>query len=500
MRFCQKNSLLIPEMLLTDLSSQQLYPISYFPQLEHSTIYNPQFPFSKDLQTHLQGKQLLLDEIPYSIEMLQSHYEQGYISYRVGVSSGKSLTCYRCGNHQLQLFAAFDCARCKSRCWYCRKCIMMGRVSQCTPLISWIGPEKEIHRPEQILSWSGQLSEAQRVASDEVVTAVNSQQQILVWAVCGAGKTEVLFSGIETALAAGKRVCLATPRTDVVIELAPRIKAAFPGIDVIALYGGSEDRHKYAPITLATTHQLLRFYRAFDVIIIDEVDAFPYSSEPMLEYAVEQAKKEMSSTIYLSATPSKAWQKQVHQGKRQAIKIPARYHKHPLPIPTLKWCGNWQKLLRKKKIPTVVLHWLKSHLASKKQVFLFVPHIQEAEKYAMLLKQLNQRIEAVHSEDVQRKEKVAAFRRGEIPILITTTILERGVTVPNIDVAVLGAEDAIFTESALVQISGRVGRSADFPTGEILFYHYGKTASMIAAKKHIEQMNKEGRARNLLKG
>ncbi|KHF29008.1 Transcription-repair-coupling factor [Anoxybacillus sp. BCO1] len=91
-----------------------------------------------------------------------------------------------------------------------------------------------------------------------------------------------------------------------------------------------------------------------------------------------------------------------------------------------------------------------------------------------------------------------AFRRGHIPILVTTTILERGVTVPNIDVAVFGAEQPIFTESALVQIAGRVGRSAQYPTGDIRFFHFGKTKAMVKAKRHIVRMNDEARKRGLL--
>ncbi len=115
------------------------------------------------------------------------------------------------------------------------------------------------------------------------------------------------------------------------------------------------------------------------------------------------------------------------------------------------------------------------------------------------MKQLDERIEGVHAEDPKRAEKVQAFRDGRIPLLVTTTILERGVTVPNIDVAVLGAEDRIFTESALVQIAGRVGRSAQFPNGDIRFFHYGKTREMVAAKRQIERMNKEALERGMLK-
>jgi competence protein ComFA len=65
---------------------------------------------------------------------------------------------------------------------------------------------------------------------------------------------------------------------------------------------------------------------------------------------------------------------------------------------------------------------------------------------------------------------------------------------------VLGSEDDIFTESALVQISGRVGRNAAFPTGEITFFHYGKTQAMLDAKRHIEQMNEEAKNSEYLIG
>ncbi|MEY8741167.1 helicase-related protein [Bacillales bacterium AN1005] len=62
------------------------------------------------------------------------------------------------------------------------------------------------------------------------------------------------------------------------------------------------------------------------------------------------------------------------------------------------------------------------------------------------------------------------MRNKEIKLLITTTILERGVTFPNIDVAVLGAEDAVFTASALIQIAGRAGRSVKNPFGDVAFF------------------------------
>ncbi len=296
----------------------------------------------------------------------------------------------------------------------------------------------------------------------------------------------------------GKRVCIATPRTDVVLELAPRLKKVFPSIPVAVLYGGSKDRHLYAPLTIATTHQLLRFYQAFDTIIVDEVDAFPFSAEETLQYAVEQSRKHTSSMIFLTATPNSALQKECRSGKRNFVTIPARFHRHSLPVPRYAWCGNWRKRLKKGKLPPNVLQWLQHRITAEKQALLFFPRIELMEQLLPLLKKLHPKIESVHAEDPKRKEKVQAMRNKEIPILLTTTILERGVTFPNLDVAVLGAEDKIFTESALVQIAGRVGRSSDYPSGDITFFHYGKTEAMVKARRQILNMNKEAREKGLI--
>ena len=64
---------------------------------------------------------------------------------------------------------------------------------------------------------------------------------------------------------------------------------------------------------------------------------------------------------------------------------------------------------------------------------------------------------------------VEEFRNRAITMLVSTTILERGVTFPFVDVFVLESNHKLFTKSALVQISGRVGRSKERPTGKLLF-------------------------------
>nr|WP_295973908.1 DEAD/DEAH box helicase [uncultured Bacillus sp.] len=630
MRFAIVKNRLIPQILLS--AAENTVPISQM-DIPPQPARNTEFPFNEGLQQQLAGKQLLLEELPFDLQDIQTHYENGYLVYRKGIEfENQKAKCVRCGNREPHLFASFPCARCGEVCLYCRKCIMMGRVSACSPLISWIGPEpkaveklpvKECLQPpaqagwtqqpemEQILStisrsmnrnkqgfcnsnngeemkldgegasytpftsidlfynqeegldepleneelheghrlldghqhplkgqddashflseshikldsypamnpsshpchsaiptqrvsllqWNGKLSPGQRQASDRVAEAISQSQSLLVWAVCGAGKTEVLFQGMNRALMEGKRVCIATPRTDVVLELAPRLQKVFPAIRSAVLYGGSEDRHLNAPLTIATTHQLLRFYQAFDTMIVDEVDAFPFSAEETLQYAVEQARKPTSSVIFLTATPTESLQKECRKGTRSFVTIPARFHRYALPVPRFVWCGHWRKLLKKGMLPPNVLQWLKQLIATEKQALLFFPRIELMEQLLPILKKLHPNIESVHAEDPQRKEKVQAMRQREIPILLTTTILERGVTFPNLDVAVLGAEDNIFTESALVQIAGRVGRSPYYPTGDIAFFHYGKTEAMVKARKQIINMNKEAERKGMI--
>lgn len=497
-------SILIPELLVCKDENQEqqaLQSICNIYDLPRQR-RNDKFQYSRELQHHLLGKKLLLDEIPFPLSEIQNHYINGCIQYNHGliITSKKQFKCKRCGNQDQQLFASFHCTRCQEdSCTYCRNCIMMGRVSQCTPLITWTGPTSNISNSNSHLNWTGQLSTGQQTASNKVIEAIQNNKDLLVWAVCGSGKTEVLFQGILTALQQGKQVCITTPRTDVVLELAPRLKKAFPDTTLSSLYGGSEDRGQSAQLTISTTHQLLRFHKNFDVMIIDEVDAFPYSTDESLQYAAQQAKKEKSTTIYLTATPGEALKLHSKKGKIETVTIPARYHRHPLPIPTFQWCGNWKKKLNKNKnIPSNLKTWVTNHLQIKKQAFLFVPQIEILIDIVVILKKIDPNIEGVHSEDPNRKEKVQAFREGTTPILVTTTILERGVTIPNADVAVLGSEDSIFTESALVQIAGRVGRNPNYPTGKVIFYHYGKTKAMIAAKNQILKMNKEGEMLGLI--
>lgn len=407
-------------------------------------------------------------------------------------------TCRRCNNQASHLFATIDCRMCHHSHLYCRNCIQMGRIMECEPLYYWSGPAFQWPKVANACTWQGRLAETQREAAKEIMNKVQTGGSLLTWAVTGSGKTEMLFPGITEALRLGKRVCIASPRTDVVRELYPRIQAAFQKVPIQALYGGSRDKDGTAQIIISTTHQLFRYRHAFDVLIIDEIDAFPYHQDAALQFAAKEAVKQEHTKIYLTATPRKQHQILIKQKRLEHVFVPIRFHKQPLIVPQLKYCSNLTKQLTENKLPNALRTWLTNREKPTRQLLLFLPTIaltnQLHDSIAGMLVDLEvvereAEVTAVHAEDDARPEKIQLFRDQKLKCLLTTTILERGVTFPAIDVGVIQADHLVFDEAALVQIAGRVGRSVDDPKGELVFFHQGKTDGMVEAIDSIEHMN-----------
>lgn len=385
------------------------------------------------------------------------------------------------------------------RLTYCRECLDFKQINQHS-LLYRSKRKATITHNAHVLNADFQLSTLQQEGSNFSQEILNKGYIGINWAVCGAGKTEMMFESISCALKEGKRVCWAIPRADVVVELVPRLRQAFPNALVVGLHGRSDEKDKYGDIVITTTHQLIRFYQAFEFLIIDEVDAFPYTFDAMLPRLAKKACVPGCATIYLSATPSKQDQRRIKKGDLKCCLIPARYHLYPLDIPKFKWCGHFEQKIARQRLPLSVKKWMLQKIEMKRRALLFVPTIEAGHQLARALKKrLKIEVEFVYSGDSNRLDKVRRFKEGDGQFLITTMILERGVTIADIDVAILGAEHEVFEESALVQISGRVGRSPKFPHGEIVFFHYGVTQAMNDAREQIKMMNKKARERGLLK-
>ncbi|MGX7263884.1 DEAD/DEAH box helicase [Enterococcus crotali] len=404
----------------------------------------------------------------------------------------KEIQCLRCGQIQRKVTV-----RLSNGNYFCPECIQLGRVD--TSQEFYHLPEPESIKKTVHFAWEGKLTDGQQAVSDELLASVKKGESRMIWAVTGAGKTEMLFKTIHYSLECGYRVGVASPRVDVCLELFPRIQAVFPDEPAILLHGKMDERYYYTKLLVCTTHQLLRFFQAFDVLIIDEVDAFPFVNNPLLQYAVKQSSKNKSSLIYLTATPTDASTKRNDQTNLKISILPARYHRRALPVPKIKWCRHWHEKIKKGRSPKQLVTKIRM-LMNKNDVLIFCPSIS-------LMEQLKNAIEkefpevplaCVHSQDSERLEKVLGMRNKKYRILITSTILERGVTFDGVSVIVLGANHSVFATSALVQIAGRVDRRMNYTAGEVWFLHDGCTKAMKEAIRQIKRMNRLGVERGLI--
>lgn len=456
-----------------------------------------------DLERVLQ--QMVLAGEAHWLPGVQLFVKKGWLRHRL------RLTCSRCGSEEEQIELTI-CHTCGQGCAYCTACLGMGRSKCCTPYL--LVPERssgQKERPPTRLAWTGRYSKDQAEAAERARRFVTNpwtrMAEFLIWAVCGAGKTELLFPSAVEALSQGGKVLIATPRKDVVLELAPRIQKVFPEAKVIAVHGSSKEKWEDSDIAIATTHQVMRYYQRFFLVVLDEVDAFPYHNNPVLYRAVSRAVQPEGKLLYLSATPPRYLQKRLvtkpcsMPGKAfydphspTHVLLPGRYHGHALPVPEICTVQGLNKRLKAGREIQPLMEMVQTSLAADRQVFLFVPRIEDVGSTLAYMQgslpQYADSMAGVHAADPLREEKVLSFRKKAIKLMVTTTILERGVTIPGSDVVVVGAQAPVFDEASLVQIAGRVGRSPDDPGGTVLFLQAYRAKAPQAAVRQIKQMNR----------
>ena len=399
-----------------------------------------------------------------------------------------NIRCYRCNHVTAKSLGALPQGE-----FYCPHCINLGRVSTLNKFYHVPEPN-QFTVTEPVLTWKGKLSPLQQQASEKISQGMAAHVQQLLWAVTGAGKTEMMFAGIAAAIERGERIGIASPRVDVCLELFPRLKAAFANCDIALLHGRQELPYHYAQLTICTTHQLLRFYHAFDNLIIDEVDAFPYAANASLLYATKQAIKENGGCLYLTATPGDALLREIKSKRLVVNYLPLRYHGHLLPQIKVRLAFGWRRRLERQQLPPQVIQQLQETLREGHHFLLFVPHIEDLALVEAALRHsfTTFRFATVHASDLERLEKVQKMRDGDYDFLVTTSILERGVTFPEIDVYVLGADDPVFSSSALVQIAGRAGRSQSRPTGRVIFWINCNCRQVNQAVSQVKYLNRKG--------
>lgn len=357
------------------------------------------------------------------------------------------MRCPRCLNTDRSYFYR------GSRGWYCRKCISFGRVM--------LEEDTEKINPLPVREGSEEYTLQYPLTKEQAETAVKcagliETSDVLLHCVCGAGKTELVVPSIAKMLKDRKKVCFAVPRRQVVLELRERLSRYFPRAKVTAVCGGHTDCLD-GDLLLCTTHQLYRYYDTFDLLILDEPDAFPFRGSEVLHGIARTSCR--GRTIFLTATPDEEMKKRVREGSLAVLKLNRRPHGRPLPVPDVITAP----------LPVLfylLLKWLKAHEAYPRMVF--VPTIRSAELTARLIRPFFSCL-ACTSASPDRDEVIGRFRNREFSVIVCTTVLERGVTIPGADICVFPADHEIFDEAGLIQMAGRAGRSFDYPEGDVLF-------------------------------
>lgn len=333
---------------------------------------------------------------------------------------------------------------------YCRKCITF-RGEQA---------EDTLKVPEKAGIFLGyNLSEEQMLLSNQLLCNYKKGNNSFIHAVCGSGKTEIVLGIISYAIQCGEKVGFAVPRRDVAVELWERFKDVFKQNKITLVCGGYHDVLD-GDLVCLTTHQLFRYDNYFDLLIMDEVDAFPYAGDETLHNFFKKAVK--GKYVLMSATITPELKKQIKDDGTEILELFTRFHQYPLPVPEFS-CGNKMYLYYKLIIET------RKIIKSNKQVFIFCPTIAICEYVYKFLSIFIKEGTYVHSKKEDRPIVINDFKNNKYKYLVTTAVLERGVTVKNLQVIVFMANHAVYDQYALIQIAGRVGRKKDAPEGRVIF-------------------------------
>lgn len=379
------------------------------------------------------------------------------------------MRCLRCHNEDPKYFYN------DHGTWYCRKCIAFGRVDVGEEPKATTLKRKKHHCAYQL---AYPLTEKQEIAKNEIMQYLRLKKDVLVYAACGAGKTELTMEAIQTYLNEGKKVCFAISRRQVVLEIRDRMQEAFPSLDVIAVCQGFTSKVD-ADLIVCTMHQLYRYHHCFDLLIMDEIDAFPYRDNELLEAIAMHAC--IGEKLMLTATPDDALLEKVKSGTIAMVELFQRPHGYPLIEPEIHCMPLLFQWLW-------VLKFLREQKKRKIQTLIFLPTITMCEQWYRILR-CTHHCMAFTSKSENKEKIIDDFHAKKYDFLLSTTILERGITIKGIYVVIVCADHPVFQEASLIQMIGRVGRKIEMPTGKGVFLCKQKTTAIKRCKKAIHMMN-----------
>ena len=317
------------------------------------------------------------------------------------------------------------------------------------------------------------LTDAQRRVIGEILADLSSGRPMnrLVQGDVGSGKTMVAAAAMVCAAKNGLQSALMAP-TEILAEqhcrgLAPLLEGL--GLRCALLTGSMKAAQRRTLLTqLANgavdiaigTHALISpdvAYQNLGLVVTDEQHRFGVAQRSALS-----AKGTDPHLLVMSATPIPRTLSLIIYGDLDASIIdqlpPGRQAVDTFAVP-----GSYRQR---------IYAFLRKHIAAGRQAYIICPMVEEndalpddrkaVKEYAAMLQEQvfpDLRIAFVHGR-MKPKEKdavMSAFAAGETDILVSTTVVEVGVDVPNAVVMVVENAER-FGLSQLHQLRGRVGR------------------------------------------
>jgi len=323
-----------------------------------------------------------------------------------------------------------------------------------------------------------ELTPAQKRSLEQIVTDLSQDKPMsrLLQGDVGSGKTVVAAAAMLMALAAGKQAALMAP-TEILAEqhyrTVSKLLATAPewGLDrpvsIAFLTGGLrrvERRKAYTALASGTadivvgTHALIQKHVTFKdlgLAIVDEQHRFGVAQRATL-----RGKGGTPHMLVMSATPIPRSLALTLYGDLD-ISVIDKLPPGRKPIQT-RW------LLPRER--ERAYSFLRSQVEKERQAFILFPLVEESEKldakaaveeYQRLKDSIfpDLRLGLLHGR-MKVKEKDAVmdrFHSGEIDILVSTSVVEVGIDVPNATVMMIEGADR-FGLAQLHQFRGRVGR------------------------------------------
>jgi ATP-dependent DNA helicase RecG len=284
----------------------------------------------------------------------------------------------------------------------------------------------------------------------------------------GSGKTLVALMALLTAVEAGAQGALLAP-TEILArqhyETLSRQLAGLP-VNVAILTGREKGRVREATLMgladgsihiLVGTHAIFQqavVYRNLALAVVDEQHRFGVAQRMMLAQKAERPPH----LLVMTATPIPRTLTLTHYGEMDVSRLdempPGRQ-----PIET--------RVLSVDRLAEVV-DALGRHMSAGGQAYWVCPLVEEseasdmaaAEERAQTLRlRFGEKIGLVHGrmKGPEKDAVMAAFQRGDISVLVATTVIEVGVDVPNATLMIVEGADR-FGLAQLHQLRGRVGR------------------------------------------